>query len=180
MTDPESRILFEDIDKLDGNYLLGETQQEIMLESSADNMAITDHMASQAQRSIRIFTRDLEPVIYDRGDFVDQCKRLAIRSRYARIEILAFESQRITRKGHQLVDLTRSLSSRIEIRRPEKEYERYLQSFITFDEKGYIYRTSADRFEGIANYNDPRETREHEKLFSEIWARSHVDRKSVV
>jgi len=173
---PEERILFTEAeDLLDENYLLGGTRQEIILDNSREHITLTDHMVSQASRSIRIFTRDLDPIIYDRESFVRECKRIAVRSKYCRIEILAFESQRIIRRGHRLIDLARALSSRIEIRRPEKEYEKHLQSFITFDEKGYIYRTYSDRFEGIGNYSDPRETHELEKLFKEIWMRSHVD-----
>ena len=175
MSDTEERILFEETEDLDDNYRLGETSQEIMLDNSTDHITLTDHMASQAGRTIRIFTRDLDPIIYNRESFVSECKRVVLRSQYCRIEILAFESQRIIRKGHRLVDLARAVSSRIEIRRPEKEYEKHLQSFITFDEKGYIYRAYADRFEGTANYNDARETRQLEKLFNEIWIRSHVD-----
>ena len=175
MNDTEERVLFEEIKDLNSNYLLGETQQEILLDNSTDHITLTDHMVNQAGRTIRIFTRDLDPVIYDRESFINECKRIALRSQYCRIEILAFESQRIIHKGHRLVDLARAISSRIEIRRPEKEYEKHLQSFITFDEKGYIYRTYMDRFEGIANYSDPREAHELEKLFKEIWIRSHVD-----
>ena len=175
MTEEQERIALADIEGLEDQYILGETNQEITLETSNDHLIVTDHMAPQATRSIRIFTRDLDPIIYGRPDFVDTCKSLALRSRYARIEILAFESQRIIRRGHRLVDMIRAMSSRMEIRRPEKEYEKHLHSFITFDETGYIYRTYADRYEGIANYNDPRETREFEKLFNEMWLRSHVD-----
>lgn len=174
-TNPQSRLSFEDINDLDDGFLLGETDQEISLSSSNDHLAMTDHMVSQARRSIRIFTRELDPLLYDRGEFANACKQLALRSRYARIEILAFESQAIIRKGHRMVDLARRLSSRIEIREPEIYYEKHLQTFITFDEKAYIYRSYADRFEGVANFNDSRETRELEKLFKEIWLRSHVD-----
>ena len=175
MTAPQTQIPFDDISDLDDEYQLGETSQEISLINSTDHLTLNDHMANQARRSIRIFTRDLDPGIYDRGDFVAACKRLAIRSRFSRIEILAFESQHIIRKGHRMVELARALSSRIEIRRPEKEYKKHLQTFITFDEKAYIYRSHSDRYEGVANYYDPRETRELEKLFKEIWQRSHVD-----
>ena len=169
-----SPIAFEEIETLQ-DYILGETDSEIALNNSADHRTITDHLAQQATRSMRIFTRDLDPAILDRVDFIDACKRLALRSRYARIEILAFNSASIIRRGHRLIELARALSSRIEIRRPEQQYQKHIQAFITFDEKGYIYRTYADRFEGIANYNNARATRQHEKLFKEIWARSHVD-----
>jgi hypothetical protein len=175
MSDTKERILFGEIEDLNGSHLLGESSQEIMLDNSTDHITLTDHMISQASRTIRIFTRDLDPIIYDRENFISECKRIALRSKYCRIEILAFESQRIIRKGHRLVELARAISSRIEIRRPGKEYEQHLQSFITFDDKGYIYRPYADRFEGTANYNDARETRQLEKFFKEVWIRSHVD-----
>jgi hypothetical protein len=174
MTEEQTEITLDEIDDLE-RYRLGETAQELILNSREHHISVTDHMAPQATHTIRIFTRDLDPVIYDRNEFVESCKSLALRSRNARIEILAFQSQRILQRGHRLVELARSLSSKIEIRRPEKEYERHLHAFITFDATGYIYRTSADRYEGIANYHDPRETREFEKLFAEIWQRSHVD-----
>ena len=175
MTEEQEPIAASDIETLDDVYILGETEQEITLSTSADHILITDHMAPQATRSIRIFTRDLDPAIFDRMEFVSACKNLALRSRYARIEILAFNSQRIIKRGHRLVDMVRAMSSRMEIRRPGKEFEKHVHSFVTFDEVGYIYRTYADRYEGIANYNRPREAREFEKLFSEMWLRSHVD-----
>jgi hypothetical protein len=154
---------------------LGETAFEIEVETSKENHRLATHMLSQAGRSLRIFTRELDPLIYDQTDFVEAAKQLALRSRFSRIEILAFESQRIIQRGHRLVSLARSLSSRIEIRRPDKQFENHLQTFMTVDETGTIYRKNADRFEGIVNFSNPREAREMNKLFIEIWERSHVD-----
>ena len=174
MTDEPLEITLDEAENLE-DYQLGETSQDLVLDSRDHHIRVTDHMAPQASHAIKIFTRDLDPFIYDRNEFVEICKSLALRSRYARIEILAIESQRIIQRGHRVIELARSLSSSIEIRKPEKQYERYLQSFITFDETGYIYRTYPDRYEGIANYNDPRKTREFDKLFHEMWQRSQVD-----
>lgn len=173
MTDIPNKIRYKDIETYN-DYVLGETNRELLLEDSADNLSITDHIVEQVNRSIRIFTRNLDPLIYDRDSIADMIKALAVKSRHSRIEILAFETKRIVSRGHRLVQLARMLSSSIEIRQPEKQYEKHLQAFTTFDEKAYIYHTHADRYDGVANYNDPRETRELEKLFQEIWARSHV------
>lgn len=158
-----------------GDFTLGETAYDIELASSKENHILSTHMVIQAGRTLRIFTRELDPPIYDQLDFVEACKKLALRSHFSRIEILAFESQRITQRGHRLVDLSRVLSSRIEIRCPDKQYEHHLQTFMAVDETGYIYRKSSERFEGIANFCNPRETRELDKLFTEMWQRSHVD-----
>ena len=175
MADKETPIAFNDIDSLGDNFILGETSQEILLDESSQHIAITDHMINQATRYIRIFTRDLDPLIYDREEVIDAMKRLAIGGRHTRVEILAFDTRRIMSRGHRLVQLSRSLSSSVEIRRPGKQYEKHLHAFITCDQQGYVYRTYADRYDGIANYNDARETHEFEKLFAEIWARSNVD-----
>lgn len=157
------------------DIVLGDTAVDIEVETSGENRILATHMLSQAGRSLRIFTRELDPLIYDQLDFVAAAKKLALRSRFSNIEILAFESQRIMQRGHRLVNLARSLSSRIQIRRPDKQFETHLQTFMTIDETGYIYRKNADRFEGIVNFSNPREAREMNKLFAEIWDRSHVD-----
>lgn len=174
MTDEQLEIKFDEVENLD-DYRLGENSQDLVLDSRDHHIKVIDHMAPQASRKIRIFTRDLDPYVFDRSEFVDACKSLVLKSRYARVEILAFDSLRIIQRGHRVIELARSLSSRIEIRKPEQQYERHLESFITFDEMGYIYRTYPDRYEGIANYHNPRETREFDKLFEEIWQRSHTD-----
>ena len=154
---------------------LGETAFDIEVETSKENHRLATHMLAQATRTLRIFTRELDPSIYDQADFLDAAKQMALRSRYSRIKILAFESQRIIQRGHRLVSLARSLSSRMEIRRPDKQFENHLQAFMTVDETGTIYRKYADRFEGIVNFSNPRKAREMNKLFDEIWDRSHVD-----
>ena len=175
MSEQPEPVSPDTIENLEEQYVLGETSHELLLETSQQHIRITHHMATQATRSMKIFTRDLDPLIYDSPEFVEACKHLALRSPYARIEVLAFDSQRIIHRGHRMLELSRSLSSRVEIRRPEKHYEKHLMSFITFDEVGYVYKTYSDRYEGIANYNNPREAREFEKLFAEMWQRSQVD-----
>lgn len=154
---------------------LGEYASDIELSSSSENHVLATHMLSQARRVLRIFTRELDPPIYDQADFVEASKQLVLRGRFSSIEILAFDSQRIAQRGHRLVNLYRSISSHIQIRRPEKEYESHLETFMTVDGTGYLYRKNAQRFEGIANFNHPREVRELDKLFAEIWEHSHVD-----
>jgi len=157
------------------DLVLGEYTYDIELTNITENHALTVRMANQARRVIRIFTRDLDPPIYDQNDFVDACKTLALGGRFASIEILAFESHRIAQRGHRLVNLSRTISSHIQIRRPEKQFENHMETFMTVDETGYIYRKNTERFEGIANFNNPREARELDKLFARMWERSQTD-----
>lgn len=156
-------------------FILGKTSQEVRLETRRHNRKIAAHMAGQGRKILRIFTRELDPSIYDQKEFVAAAKSLAIYSRFSRIEILAFESRKIAQRGHRLVDLARKLSSSIEIRKPEKRFESHLSAFMTVDAVGYIYRKLDDRFEGICNYHDPLRVKELDKLFAEIWQYSQVD-----
>ena len=175
MTDQTEHINAEEaIAHLD-DIKLGEYACDIELSTSSENHVLATHMASQAKRILRIFTRELDPPVYDQVDFVEACKKLALGGRFSTIEILAFDSQRIAQRGHRLVNLSRSISSYIQIRRPEKQYESHLEAFMTIDETGYIYRKNAENFEGIATFNNPREARELDKLFAKMWERSHVD-----
>jgi hypothetical protein len=156
-------------------FTLGKTCQEIRLETRLHNRKLAVHMAAQGHKALRIFTRDLDPSIFDHKEFIAATKALAIYSRFSKVQILAFNSRKIAQRGHRLVELARKISSSIEIRKPEKRFESNLSAFMTVDALGYIYRKLDDRFEGICNYYDPLRAKELDKLFAEIWQHSQVD-----
>ncbi len=147
----------------------------IDLESRAENTVAATCLATQSRHRLHIYSRNLDPAIFDKTEFVAAVKKIALSGRFASIRILATDSKRIMQHGHRLVTLARTLSSRIEIRRPEKQFRSLRHTFITADGRGYIYRQDAERYEGIVNFNDPRETRELDKLFTNIWQRSQID-----
>ena len=57
------------MDKAIGDYRLGEDHEELALQGLEDNVAVVDAMASQTRRTFDLFTRDLEPRLYDREPF---------------------------------------------------------------------------------------------------------------
>ncbi len=155
--------------------IVGETGAIIELENRAENALATACLAKQARRCLYIYSRNLDPTIFDKIEFITAAKKIALYSRFAHIRILAADSKRIMQRGHRLVTLARTLSSCIEIRRPEKQFRSLRQTFITVDGQGYLYRRDSERYEGVIDFNDPRETRELDKLFTDIWQRSQVD-----
>lgn len=159
------------------HLILGESKDGIDLHSRQQCQEIVTNMVVQSRRTVRIFSPDIEPAIYDQSQFVEACKKMALTSQFARIQILTMDSRKITQRGHRLVSLARILSSRIEIRRVDKQYESLGQTFITADAKGYLYRKNHARYEGSACFYNPLETRKLDKLFDEIWQQSHVDRE---
>ncbi len=141
----------------------------------AENREAALEIAQIARRELAIFTRDLEPQVYDTSEFVDAVKRLALSASRARIRILLIDANRAAKEGHRLVELSRRLSSFIEIRRPHRDYLDMAEAFMIADEQGVMYRKLSSRWEGTVDPHDPLQARERLKLFDEIWQRSNAD-----
>lgn len=157
------------------NHQLGETNELLTLESAADHRAVALAMAQQAVRSLHIFSRDLDPAVFDSAEFEAAVSRLARSSQYSRIHILVQDSSRAVLNGHRLVNLAQRLSSKIEIRKPIAEYADISRAFLVADEAGYISRQLADRYEAAANFSDRLTARDLVGFFTEVWERSQQD-----
>lgn len=145
------------------------------LETQADSRDAALEVASIARRSLVILTNDLEPGVLDSPEFLERVKNLALGSRFATIRVLLKDSTRAIRDGHRLLELSRRLSSFVEIRKPHPDYADIAESFIVADERAVLYRTLGNRWEGIADSDDPMLARDKLKLFNDIWQRSNQD-----
>ncbi|HEX6929041.1 MAG TPA: hypothetical protein VF267_07310 [Gammaproteobacteria bacterium] len=145
------------------------------LATIADNRAAALEIAQLARRQLCIFSRELEPQVYDTPEFLEAVKHLAISGSRSEVRILLIDAARATREGHRLVELARRLSSSFEIRKPHRDYLDMAETFIVADEKGLLFRKLATRWEGIVDSDDPMLARDKLKLFNDIWQRSHVD-----
>ena len=157
------------------NFELGKTDIEIPLTTSEDSRSVALALAQQAQRSIRIFTRDLETFVYNTQDFIEAVTKLATLSQFTLIHILIQDSTNVVKNGHRLVELAYRLSSKIKLRNPSREYRIFNNAFLVVDEDGFIHRNLADRYEGIANFHNPHEARNLTKFFDDAWEKSNPD-----
>ena len=156
-------------------YKLGEDDETLELSTSAENRQVALAMAQQAQRSIYIMSRNLDPAIYDHQDLADALSQLARSHRYAEIHILVQDSEPVVKRGHRLVELARRLSSIVAIHNPDEEHAHVNEALFIVDSVGYIKRTMSDRFEGVASFHSPLAARELADHFNDIWARSKPD-----
>lgn len=156
-------------------HRLGESPQLLTMGSSEDNRDIALSLASQAQKSLCILSRDLERAIYNTAEFTAALTRLAASSRYSMIRILLQDSSDVVHRSHRLVDLSRRLSSSIHIRQPHEEHRGVTQAFLVADDTGYMRRVIAGRYEGTASFNAPGEARELMQLFELMWEKSAPD-----
>lgn len=156
-------------------FILGETSQVIDFDSSSEHQVLASHMASQALQSLRLLTPDLEAAIYDSEPFLHALTRLATRSKYAKIEILLSQSMRAVKNGHRIIELARRFPTYIHIHSPAAEHRGFSNSVLIADERGYIEKNSAERYEGTASFNDPLKVRELTAHFRELWGKSAPD-----
>lgn len=157
------------------NQILGENRETIRLESRDDNRLAANHMAEQGQHTLRLFTPNLDPRIFDTSEFIEAVKKIALASSYSKVYILIIDPTQAVTHGHRIVELARKINSHIFIHRADEEDQDRIDSFMIVDDVGVIHRPHADRYEGSAEFNNPGEARLLTKEFKDIWERSMAE-----
>ena len=158
------------------DYRLGETADgTLQLETREENAAAALELTRQCRLKLAIFSHELEPVIYDRPEYIEALKRLTLRGSHVEIRILVSEPRLVVQRGHRLLDLALKMSSYIQILRPGSAQRTFDQDLLLADEAGYLLRASKDAFGARLNFNDRRETRRLLELFDEMWGKAGTD-----
>jgi hypothetical protein len=126
-------------------------------------------VAKSTQRLLSIFTPDLEPLIYADEAFLEAIKRLVLARSYAKVRVLLADPSRAMLDDNRFLALTRRLTSCIELRAMSPEYPASAGAFIIADDKALVYRLQIDRWDGIADMNDPAVVRRYLNFFDELW-----------
>ncbi len=147
----------------------------VTLERRAEHYTMALDMLRATRRTVHVFSRRLDGKLYDTREFAETVARLASRQPRVRFRILLQEIDPLIKYGHRLIELARRLTTAIEIRAVHPDYRHYNEAFMVFDERRIIHRTLADRYEGIANDNDPDLARKLVNFFTEVWEVSQVD-----
>lgn len=145
------------------------------LATSEDNRQAALELVRTARANLALFTRDLDPALYSTEEFAAAVRQLALRSRYSRIRIVVIDPAAAIKDGHRFIELSRRLSSFIELRRPSQDHAKLAESFLITDENGLLYRPVAARYEGFTDPENPFEARKHLRLFEEIWEQSESE-----
>lgn len=156
-------------------YKLGEDGEERAVDSLEGVQSATWTLANQARLSIDVIDRDLSPRLYDQAEFLDAVKALATSHRKARIRVLLHDVSAAVSRDHRLITMAQRLSTYVEIRRIGADFKEYNKGLFIVDEKAYVYRTLADRFEGVVSFNQAMRARELTREFDDIWEHSDVD-----
>jgi hypothetical protein len=153
---------------------LGISNMEIELTTRGETRHATELMVQQCLSTLEIFTRDLDAPLYDQEPFLQALSALCLGNRKARIRILVQDPTPAVKRSHRLIELSRRLSSSIELRQPHPDYRHHNEAFLIADSCGLIHRSLADRYEGTANFYDPVTAQRKLDFFSEVWERSEA------
>lgn len=152
-----------------------DTPELVHLEDREQNRDMALELCRRATQTIEIFSRDLEPLIYDRPALLETIKELALKNRKAQIRILIQDAGNIVKQGHRLVELAYRLSTYIQLRKPNVDHRNFNEAFLIIDGTGFLHRNQADRFAGTASFNHPSRARNLQGSFNEMWDHSSPD-----
>lgn len=134
-------------------------------------------ICATATRKLSIFTRDLEPGIYDDPDYLEVVKKLVLSRRFARVRVLIADPTRAIKNGNRLVNMGRRLNSFIEFRNVHEDYRDHPEAFCIADDHAIVYRLDAARWDGIADSDHPTIATSYLATFDEIWQASLVEQE---
>lgn len=148
---------------------LGEDGGPVPLQDLAQNRDAVITLLEQASHSAHIYTRDLEPLLYDDPAIERVLSRLARRGRHSHVHIVVQDSTRAIKRGHRLITLAQRLSSYVQIRNPGRDYMDFGGTFLIADGVGLLRRNRAERYEGVVDFRNPLAARELDRYFREVW-----------
>ncbi|WP_236848857.1 hypothetical protein [Candidatus Thiodictyon syntrophicum] len=132
-------------------------------------------LAVDTQRELLLFSRDLDPDLYDQVPFLDAVRHLALARPQFPVRVLVFEPLAPVRAGHRLIGLSRRLPSRIAIRRVAEDFRTRMDAFLISDGTGYCLRRLADRHAALVEWRAPGAARRLRADFDAIWEHSNED-----
>ncbi|MCP3662107.1 MAG: acyltransferase [Gammaproteobacteria bacterium] len=162
-------------DELIANGLIGQTAGRIPVTTREENREIILHYIQQARQSLEVFTYNLDKSLFDQHPLLEAIKTLALSSPKNTIRILLQDNHEIQQQGHRLIELTRRLTSQIEIRRPHIDYIGRIDNFLVVDRCAYLHRSNHRRYDGEADFNNRLQARQYSDHFMEIWECSEPD-----
>ena len=135
--------------------------------------AATLALVQGARREIRLYSRDLEPVLYAQPAVLDAFRQFAIAGRGGIVQVILQDPAAAQGAIHPLLTLAQRMTSVFQFRTPVDAVDlQYPSAFLVNDRDGYLFRGIAPRFEGDWSPALPARTRQLSDHFGRVWERS--------
>lgn len=144
----------------------------ILLTSFHDVRMATLRAAQSAKRVLSLYTKQLEPQLYEDGVFLDILKGFLLARSYSRVRILLHEPLHQAGNSSRLLTMSRRLTTYMELRPVADDYRNRHSAMLIADDKAIVYRPSVASWEGVAGFNQTPVARLHLQEFDQMWLAS--------
>lgn len=139
----------------------------------AEAVAITTAVIAQARRGLVVYSRALDPGLWDAPTVIEGMRRLATRRSGAHVQLLLQDATAPQRALAPLIGLGQRLPSVFSFREVQDPVDLpYTAAFVANDDHGYYFRPLGHRFDGEAGLAHAGRARQLREEFSQIWERS--------
>lgn len=145
----------------------------ITVENREQALAAVLEILALARREVCLYSRDLDPALYDQEAVLEQFKRLGTAGRGASVRVLVQAPAAAIEAGHRLIHVAHRLPSVFQFRTPEtEEDQQYPSAFLITDRRSYYFRVLGSRYEGEAHTYRPGRHAQLREYFNQVWERS--------
>ena len=141
----------------------------------AETIAFAQALLGRAQRSICLYSHDLEPWLYDNAATRELCTRFLLASPRNRLRILIRDTTLVVRDGHGLLNLSRRLPSLCHIRRMHPDYPSEESAFLLIDQQALLMRPDPRQPSGYVLPDAQARARQCLEAFEQAWQTSLID-----
>jgi len=130
-------------------------------------------LVAAARRRLWIYSRDLDPGLFDATGVVDALRGFGTAGRGGQARILLQDAASAQRGRAPLIALAQRLPSVFAFREVEDPVDRaYPSAFVVNDTGGWYFRNLGHRLEGEADLHGPGRARQLHEAFDRVWERS--------
>ncbi|NOT89936.1 MAG: GNAT family N-acetyltransferase [Lysobacter sp.] len=138
-------------------------------------VAITTAVVTATRRELCLYSRQLDPGLFDSPEVLEALRRLATRRQRVDIRILLQDAGTPQRAHAPLIGLSQRLSSVFAFREITDPADHgYASAFIANDSGGYYFRTLGNRFDGEAALDFGGRARQLADGFMPVWERARI------
>ena len=130
-------------------------------------------LVDAARRGLWVYSRDLDPGLFDAPSVVEAFRRFATSGRGGEVRLILQDAAAPQRAHAPLLPLAQRLPSVFLFREVDDPVDRaYPSAYLATDAGGYYFRTLGHRFDGEADPHAPGRARQLRGAFMPVWERS--------
>lgn len=156
-------------------YALGESREEIYLESSAHNRLAVQLLMDQTRHRFYVLSRDLDPEVFGTAELAESLSRLCRRSRHTDVRVLIADNRKLIQRTHRLLPVIRQFSSYVQVRQLPRRLAHLEQNYILADDGGVLLRPHGDAYNAKLCFHNPNQHKELREDFVHLWEHSDPD-----